>query len=109
MVLRLVIVLFIVKAQADIRTVVVWFQIDQKVVDEDDYGDDDGSDDHEGYLVDDNYNDHGEHEDGVDNDGNDYCNIITSSKGGLQKLLNGFFPLRGGGVPPIPAKGFWAG
>ena len=68
MVLRLVIVLFIVKAQADIRTVVVWFQIDQKVVDEDDYGDDDGSDDHEGYLVDDNYNDHGEHEDGVDNE-----------------------------------------
>ena len=50
------------------------------MVDEDDYGDDDGSDDHEGYLVDDNYNDHGEHEDGVDNDGNDYCNIITISK-----------------------------
>ena len=49
------IVLFIVKAQADIRTVVVWFQIDQKVVDEDDFADDDGSDDHddEGYLVDD--------------------------------------------------------
>ena len=80
MVLRLVIVLFIVKAQADVLTVVVWFQIDQKVVDEDDYGDDDGSDDHEGYLVDDNYNDHGEHEDNVDNDGNDYCNIITISK-----------------------------
>ena len=80
MVLRLVIVLVMVKAQADIRTVVVWFQIDQKVVDEDDYGDDDGSDDHEGYLVDDNYSDHGVHEDGVDNDGNDYCNIIKVSK-----------------------------
>ena len=30
-------------------------------------------------------------------------------KGGFQKLLSGFFPLRGGGLPPNSAKGFWAG
>ena len=29
-------------------------------------------------------------------------------KGPFQKLLSGFFPLRGG-VPPLSAKGFWAG
>ena len=27
-------------------------------------------------------------------------------KGGLQKLLSGFFPLRGGGVPPFPLRVF---
>ena len=30
------------------------------------------------------------------------------SKGGCQKLLSGFFPLRGRGTPPNSAKGFWA-
>ena len=29
-------------------------------------------------------------------------------KGSYQKLLSGFFPLRGGGVPPLSAKLFWA-
>ena len=32
------------------------------------------------------------------------------SLGTFQKLLSGFFPLRGGGgVPPLSGKGFWAG
>ena len=30
-------------------------------------------------------------------------------KGTFQKLLSGSCPLRGGGVPPLSAKGFWAG
>ena len=33
----------------------------------------------------------------------------TTSKGTFQKLLSDFFPLRGGGVPPLSVKGFWAG
>ena len=33
------------------------------------------------------------------------CKVFNWS---LQKLLSGFFPLRGGGLPPISAMGFWA-
>ena len=32
---------------------------------------------------------------------------LLSFQGTRQKLLSKFFPLRGGGLPPISAKGFW--